>query len=224
MAETVLEMRVASLERQLRHFIKWQQTFTSASTAAFPSVDGFIADEQSTGGLGASIAVPKTVEGPLTPAVTPDLSSTPSDIESKTSSYFGNGQIELEKVSAKLSTSNETKLTVQEIPLTPIATPRRSTSPANDKSSLSFLSEAAVIPERASTEVAFRILDIIQGYGQNLGDDDASKTGKRWLGRAKFAPKVEQYVEAGHPIRMILPSFPWKSVSASYQVVPFDKC
>lgn len=28
-----------------------------------------------------------------------------------------------------------------------------------------------------------------------------------------FAPKVESHVVAGRPIKMILPSFPWKSVS-----------
>lgn len=67
----------------------------------------------------------------------------------------------------------------------------------------------------ASQDTAFKVLDIIQRYGQNLNNPElqGSTFKDQWLGRAKFAPKVEMYVEAGMPIKMILPSFPWKSVS-----------
>ena len=214
MAEKILETRIASLERQVRHFVNWQQTLTSILTSALPSADGFPAHAQSTGHLAAPVAGVKIIGGPLTPAATPPLRSTSPVLKSDTSSDFEDDKVELKKLSAELPASFETTVTVQEIPLTPIATPKRSNSPVNEKISLSISSEATIVPGRASTEVAFRILDVIQSYGQNLGDEEASKTEKQWLGRAKFAPKVEQHVEAGQPIRMILPSFPWKSVCA----------
>ena len=216
MAETVLEKRVASLEKQLRQFFKWQQTLTSMLATSFSSVEDFFAHVESTGNSGAPIAGVKTADSPLNRIATPQRSTLP-EVESNTSANSGEEKVGLEKASTKISASFETIATVQEISLTPVVTPKESALPAiaiNEKVLPSILSKTTVVPERASTKVAFRILDIIQSYGQNLGDDEVSRTEKRWLGRAKFAPKVEQHVEAGQPIRMILPAFPWKSVCA----------
>ena len=216
MAETVLEKRVASLEKQLRHFVKWQQTLTSMLATSFSSVEDFFAHVESTGNFEVPIAGVKTAEGPLNPIATPQR-STLLEIENNTSANSGEEKVGSEQAATKLSASFETIVTVQEISLTPVVTPETSALPAiaiNDIVPLSASSKTTVVPERASTKVAFKILDIIQSYGQNLGDNEESRTEKQWLGRANFAPKVEQYVEAGQPIRMILPAFPWKSVCA----------
>ena len=218
MAQTALEIRVASLEKQLRHFLKWQQILTSLLSTPSSSIEEFFAHVEWTGKSGAPIARAKYSDGPLDPIATPQQ-STLLEVENNTSANSGEEKVGLEEESTKHSASFETTITVQEISLTPTSTPEGSTSPTtpiNEVAPLSILSKTTTVPERASTEIAFRILDIIQSYGQNLGDDEVSKTQKTWLGREKFAPKVEQHVEAGQPIRMILPAFPWKSVSAIY--------
>ena len=215
MTQTALEIRVASLERQLRHFVKWQQTLTSLLGTPFSSIEDFFAHVEWTGNSGGPIARAKPSDGPLSPIATPQRSALP-EVENNSSANSGEEKVRLEKASNKLSASIETTVTVQEIALTPTVTSTGSaspTTPINEVAPLSILSKTTV-PERPSTEIAFWILDIIQSYGQNLGDDEVSKTQKTWLGRATFAPKVEHHVEAGQPIKMILPAFPWKSVSA----------
>ena len=66
---------------------------------------------------------------------------------------------------------------------------------------------------KETAEMAINILDIIQRYGKNLRSPDDTADDNAWIGRAKFAPKVEGQVEANQPIKMILPSFPWKSIN-----------
>ncbi|KAK4233577.1 pyoverdine dityrosine biosynthesis [Achaetomium macrosporum] len=69
----------------------------------------------------------------------------------------------------------------------------------------------------ASHIVAHRIMDVLETYGrhtQSGGGDD-----HKWLGRDKFFPRVEQYVRRQQPVKMILPSFPWKSVNRVDKVI-----
>ena len=74
--------------------------------------------------------------------------------------------------------------------------------------------EPPIIPRKPSTEQASKILDVLQRYGQHIKDENDKSAHSTWPGRAKFLPKVEQQVEACQAIKMILPSFPWKSVNA----------
>ncbi|KAH6873788.1 Pyoverdine/dityrosine biosynthesis protein-domain-containing protein [Thelonectria olida] len=75
-------------------------------------------------------------------------------------------------------------------------------------------SQASVIhvsPQlRAPHDIAHRILDVLQAYGRHIESDEGKH---EWLGREKFFPRVAQYVNSQQPIRMILPSFPWKSIN-----------
>ncbi|KAK4120749.1 hypothetical protein N657DRAFT_542630, partial [Parathielavia appendiculata] len=59
--------------------------------------------------------------------------------------------------------------------------------------------------------VAHKILDVLQSYGKHTEADGGDN--HKWLGREKFLPPVEQYVRSQQSIKMILPSFPWKSVN-----------
>jgi hypothetical protein len=61
--------------------------------------------------------------------------------------------------------------------------------------------------------LADQVLDVIQAYGQHLGNKAGMTVSGEWAGRAKFAPKVLHWMELNVPVRMILPAFPWKSVS-----------
>lgn len=74
--------------------------------------------------------------------------------------------------------------------------------------------ETPIITEKPSTQQASRILNVLQRYGQHIQDENDKSAHGQWIGRAKFLPKIEQHVEAGQPIKMILPSFPWKSVNS----------
>ncbi|KAL6796292.1 Pyoverdine/dityrosine biosynthesis domain-containing protein [Trichoderma sp. SZMC 28013] len=65
------------------------------------------------------------------------------------------------------------------------------------------------------TDITSRILTIIQGYGHN----EENAEGEQWLGRAKFVPRVQKYVDSNAPIDLILPGFPWKSVNKEEKVL-----
>ena len=79
---------------------------------------------------------------------------------------------------------------------------------------VAVLIETPITTERPSTQQAFRVLNVLQRYGQHIQDENDKSAHRMWLGRAKFLPKIEQHVEACQPIKMILPSFPWKSVNS----------
>lgn len=68
---------------------------------------------------------------------------------------------------------------------------------------------------KPNTDVTSRIMTIIQGYGQNEENAD----GEAWLGRIKFEPRVRKHVDAGIPVDLVLPAFPWKSVNKVEKVV-----
>jgi pyoverdine/dityrosine biosynthesis protein Dit1 len=54
-------------------------------------------------------------------------------------------------------------------------------------------------------------MDVLETYGRHTGGSEADN--HKWLGRDKFFPRVEQFVKNRQPVKMILPSFPWKSVN-----------
>ncbi|KAJ9627778.1 hypothetical protein H2203_002995 [Taxawa tesnikishii (nom. ined.)] len=65
------------------------------------------------------------------------------------------------------------------------------------------------LPSRSSSQIAESILDVLQMFGQHLSADGIDS----WTGRAMFFGSVHKRVEAGQPIKMVLPSFPWKSIN-----------
>ena len=65
--------------------------------------------------------------------------------------------------------------------------------------------------------VAHKILDVLETYGRHAESDGGDN--HKWLGREKFFPRVEQYVRSQQTVKMILPSFPWKSVNRVDKVV-----
>ncbi|KAI9890315.1 MAG: hypothetical protein M1814_004225 [Vezdaea aestivalis] len=68
-----------------------------------------------------------------------------------------------------------------------------------------------LVVEKESTRLSIQILDVIQRYGQHLKTENGPANA--WIGRSRFLPGVEAHVEANQPIKMILPSFPWKSIN-----------
>ena len=79
-------------------------------------------------------------------------------------------------------------------------------------------------PEHASSATTLRtpdavandILDVLERYGQHLKTEADGIAPDVWLGKPMFKPGVLKQVKSNLPIRMILPSFPWKSVRASF--------
>ncbi len=65
-----------------------------------------------------------------------------------------------------------------------------------------------------ATNIAETVLKVLQRYGKHLNESIAS-TGEEWVGKTKFLPHVQGFIERGEPVKMILPAFPWKSVSQS---------
>jgi pyoverdine/dityrosine biosynthesis protein Dit1 len=63
----------------------------------------------------------------------------------------------------------------------------------------------------ASHDIAHRILDVLQAYGRHIEPEGDGN--HKWLGREKFLPRVEEHVRNQQTVKMILPSFPWKSVN-----------
>ena len=58
---------------------------------------------------------------------------------------------------------------------------------------------------------AEQILDALQSYGQHIGS--SVQCAIDWKGRDRFLPQIQRRVGMNKRIQMILPSFPWKSVS-----------
>jgi pyoverdine/dityrosine biosynthesis protein Dit1 len=73
---------------------------------------------------------------------------------------------------------------------------------------LSALATTVLFPDR---EVAHTILDVLQNYGRHIESEEGDH--HTWLGREMFFPRVMEYIKKQQPIKMILPSFPWKSVN-----------
>jgi hypothetical protein len=63
-------------------------------------------------------------------------------------------------------------------------------------------------------KMAVEILKVIESYGV-----DYEKNGGSWKGLESFIPTVEERVNRGEPIRMILPAFPFKSPNARDKVL-----
>ena len=119
--------------------------------------------------------------------------------------------------SSKGVVEKEPIVTVKQIVLTPPATPGFVTPPLIEEETpavaVTQVIEQLEEPETDSTQTAYRILDVIQKYGQHLEGEAKTESSTPWAGRAMFAPKVENFVLSKRPIQLILPSFPWKSVS-----------
>lgn len=68
-------------------------------------------------------------------------------------------------------------------------------------------------PETDSDKLASDILDVIGGYGLHTQPKDVEGPVTSWTGKSFFMDRVKTQVAKGHAIEMILPAFPWKSVS-----------
>ena len=216
------EERIALLESQLSALLKWQKHIDSVMNLAVSATNGGLSK---TASHAETIEEPKPMSrsarnklarkqaedqkamleispavlkgAPLTPAATPPRQVSPSP----------------EKQSAKKS-----KQTKQGSATPPIQ--QDTTSQAKEEAVTLPVAKVLsppviplIAPRKETTAMAFKILDIIQHYGQNNTDPNETLDDNAWLGRAKFAPNVEGQVEAGQPIKMILPSFPWKSIN-----------
>lgn len=89
-----------------------------------------------------------------------------------------------------------------------------------------FESYAALTSDIESTlydkpvkDLALKILDIIEGYGQSAG----AGTGADWAGKTRFLPLVELCIQKNEPIKMVLPAFPGVSVFGLYLFIPFTR-
>ena len=200
MSEVAQDVRIATLENQLHDLLTWKQSISFLLGIAFRAFDS---------GVGHS----EIAQSPISVLKSNKVADLAKDIPSATTwkprrlsipAAVGPKAtvVEVNKPPMVVEEKSKVSVEIAEVPASPI--------------SVKTSDETTLVPEKASTKVAFDILDIIERYGQNLGktqSEESTTTKDPWLGRAKFAPKVELYVEAGLPIKMILPSFPWKSVS-----------
>ncbi|MCJ1283298.1 hypothetical protein MMC26_002626 [Xylographa opegraphella] len=69
-------------------------------------------------------------------------------------------------------------------------------------------------PEKPQCSVASLILDILERYGHNT-----HRSEQLWLGKLDFLPAIQGYLDAGKPVRMILPAFPFKSPNKVDKVI-----
>lgn len=60
--------------------------------------------------------------------------------------------------------------------------------------------------------VACEVLDLLTRYGRHDTASSDSEVGD-WPARAIFSDRVKQQVSRDTPIQMVIPAFPWKSVS-----------
>ncbi|KAE9968951.1 hypothetical protein EG328_007162 [Venturia inaequalis] len=72
---------------------------------------------------------------------------------------------------------------------------------------------------KTSVDIAGKIIDVLERYGQHIRTESESSNDVAWTGRAKFLPIVLKQVQNGQTIDMILPSFPWKSINRVDKVI-----
>ena len=201
MEETVAqEIRIATLEKQLHDLLRWKQSISSLLGVAFTAFDNALSHTEKSKPPVSMVKFHKAAEAIQTTISAKDISVAPT---------WAPGHF-------IMPASVEKQPRVVRLDAPPVVVKKMVKAFAET-------SEGPVLPihvkpnpiASASQDMAFKVLDIIQRYGQNLKNSElqGSTFKDQWLGRAKFAPKVEMYVEAGLPIKMILPSFPWKSVS-----------
>ncbi|CAG8417188.1 unnamed protein product [Penicillium salamii] len=63
------------------------------------------------------------------------------------------------------------------------------------------------------TQLANDILHVIERYGQHLPAKENESPVTGWIGKSFFMDKVKEQLRKEQPIHLILPAFPWKSVS-----------
>ena len=193
----VQEQRIAALESQVEDLLKWQHGFMNAWSSVFsakPISKNSQTEKKPKAGQktksSSTSQTPPVREPTIT--VTEIVQTAPATPDSERAAIF---------------TDTES---VSTAPTTPgIQTPP---SVEVEKATV-HVEQVSPTPEKESTLIAYKILDVIQRYGQHLKVEGETSEGAPWGGRAMFAPKVESHIVAGQPIKMILPSFPWKSVS-----------
>ncbi|KAK8017819.1 glutamyl-tRNA(Gln) amidotransferase [Apiospora rasikravindrae] len=83
-----------------------------------------------------------------------------------------------------------------------------------DRKSTAIFTGLDLEPRPPTCPLASRVLDVMASYSQHLTADGGSQRGY-WPGKPRFMDRVQHQMEIGAPIKMILPSFPWKSVSVA---------
>lgn len=64
------------------------------------------------------------------------------------------------------------------------------------------------------TSITNAVLDILEQYGKHFHTESGHQQ-LEWIGRTKFFDMVYEQIITNQAIKMILPAFPWKSVSIS---------
>ena len=195
---TTHEERIAYLECQLQDLLRWQESFNSkppkpikAQVFKKAKAHDKVKEPASVGPLPLPqlVAAVKSMD---TPSITPGI-ATPAAL--------------VEKTGALSATAKESYF------YTPATTPGVETPPVEEAKPTIPTSESQVLPTVEFQGVTHRILDVLQRYGQHLGGEDNGSEHAMWAGRGMFAPKIEKYIAAEQSIKLVLPSFPWKSVS-----------
>lgn len=62
------------------------------------------------------------------------------------------------------------------------------------------------------------ILDLLEQYGRHTNQHTGSQD-QVWIGRSNFSERVRRQVRQNTPIKMVLPSFPWKSINNCDKVI-----
>jgi pyoverdine/dityrosine biosynthesis protein Dit1 len=64
--------------------------------------------------------------------------------------------------------------------------------------------------EAATARLASDILGVMTKYSQHLGVE--LNISEAWAGKHIFLERVMRQIDCDEPVKMVLPSFPWKSV------------
>ncbi|KAL8720598.1 MAG: hypothetical protein Q9225_002562 [Loekoesia sp. 1 TL-2023] len=189
-ANNIPEQRIAALESQVEGLLQWQQSFISALSFAFSPDTNRPLHASTRMKSQAEKKTKNTSVSKHVPVKEPIITVTKTTITAPTT-----------PASEKSAT-----ITLSETVSTAATTPGSETPPLIE-------THKATAPKTESSRLAYRVLDVIQRYGQHMKTGEETPDSATWAGRAKFAPKVESHIVAGQPIKLILPSFPWKSIN-----------
>lgn len=78
--------------------------------------------------------------------------------------------------------------------------------------SMTSCGQTTISQERSADQVSSDVLNLLEYYGRHtIGS--ANSENSEWIGKAQFFDQVRSQIRRNDPIKMVLPAFPWKSVS-----------
>lgn len=112
-----------------------------------------------------------------------------------------------------IKSSDEGAVQITSVQVPSVSSPSVSSKSDGEAQVATSEQEVAESTQESTEAKVLKVLDVIQTYGV------AFERTNHWEGLESFVPIVKKQVEAGEPVRLLLPGFPFKSPNAKDKVL-----